>query len=154
VHPRRRSRRLGASAPAADTLAQAKGLLAELVDQQWKEESRLRWRIPEAAELMDHAVNIDPSPGPAGWRAGGPVSSWRTDRNLNLLRFSTITLMAALPLWLVYGLTYGLTRGIEAGIAAGLAFGLAFGWPHPRGGSTDSAIAGAAGSPAGAGLRR
>ncbi|MEU6040581.1 hypothetical protein ABZ801_34790 [Actinomadura sp. NPDC047616] len=81
---RQRSRRLGAAAPAADSLAQAKQLLAELVDQQWKDEARLRllddpdpipvrWRTPDAAEVMDHAINIDPSAGPAGGRAGGPV---------------------------------------------------------------------------------
>ncbi|RSN69760.1 hypothetical protein DMH08_07785 [Actinomadura sp. WAC 06369] len=60
-----------------DTLAQAKELLAELVDQQWKQEARLRslddpdpipvrWRTPDAAELMDHAVNIDRSAAPPG----------------------------------------------------------------------------------------
>ncbi|MFF5264969.1 NACHT domain-containing protein [Actinomadura viridis] len=84
---RHRSRRLGAAVPAADTLTQAKELLAELVDQQWKEEARLRslddpdpipvrWRTPDAAELMDHAVNIDPSAVPAGARAGAPARLW------------------------------------------------------------------------------
>ncbi|SPT64150.1 Predicted NTPase (NACHT family) [Actinomadura madurae] len=83
---RQRSRRLGA-APAADTLAQAKQVLAELVDQQWKQEARLRslddpdpipvrWRTPDAAELMDHAVNIDPSAGPPGGPAGGSARLW------------------------------------------------------------------------------
>ncbi|MFG2090284.1 NACHT domain-containing protein [Spirillospora sp. NPDC048824] len=80
---RHRTRRLGAAARAADVLAQAKELLAELVDQQWKNEARLRsldapdpipvrWRTPDAAELMDHAVNIDPSAG----AAGGPARLW------------------------------------------------------------------------------
>lgn len=84
---RHRSRRLGTAVPAADTLTQAKELLAELVDQQWKEEARLRslddpdpipvrWRTPDAAELMDHAVNIDPSAVPAGARAGAPARLW------------------------------------------------------------------------------
>ncbi|WP_433337589.1 NACHT domain-containing protein [Spirillospora sp. CA-294931] len=82
---RQRSGQLGAAAPAAHTLAEAKELLAELVDQQWKQEARLRslddpdpipvrWRTPEAAELMDHAINIDPSAGPAG----GPARLWWT----------------------------------------------------------------------------
>ncbi|WP_433327356.1 NACHT domain-containing protein [Spirillospora sp. CA-294931] len=86
---RQRSRRLGAAAPAADTLAEAKQVLAELVDQQWKEEARLRslddpdpipvrWRTTEATEVMDHAVNIDPSAGPAGGSAGGPARLWWT----------------------------------------------------------------------------
>ncbi|NVI89123.1 NACHT domain-containing protein [Actinomadura sp. BRA 177] len=82
-----RSRRLGASAPVAGTLAQAKELLAELVDQQWKDEARLRslddpdpipvrWRTPDAAELMDHAVNIDPSAAPPSGPAGGAARLW------------------------------------------------------------------------------
>ncbi|MEW2353425.1 NACHT domain-containing protein [Spirillospora sp. NPDC029432] len=84
---RQRSRRVGATAPAADTVAQAKQVLAELVDQQWKQEARLRslddpdpipvrWRTPDAAELMDHAINIDPSAAPPGGPGGGPVRLW------------------------------------------------------------------------------
>ncbi|MFI0408689.1 NACHT domain-containing protein [Actinomadura sp. 3N508] len=84
---RRRSRRLGAAAPTADTLAQAKKLLADLVKQQWQQEERLRsladpvpipvrWRTPDAAEVMDHAINIDPSAAPPGGPAGGSARLW------------------------------------------------------------------------------
>ncbi|TDB71944.1 NACHT domain-containing protein, partial [Actinomadura sp. KC216] len=88
---RQRSRRLGAAAPAAGSLAQAKELLAELVDQQWKDEAHLRslddpdpipvrWRTPQAAELMDRAVNIDPS----GGRADGSARLWWTGSSADI----------------------------------------------------------------------
>lgn len=79
-----RSRWAGVPAvPTADALVQAKAALAELVKQQWKEEALLRllddpdpipvrWRTPEAADLMDHPVNIDP----AGAAAGGAAGLW------------------------------------------------------------------------------
>ncbi|WP_165968939.1 NACHT domain-containing protein, partial [Actinomadura sp. KC06] len=85
----RRSGRLGAAAPTEDILAQAKKLLADLVKQQWQQEERLRsladpdpipvrWRTPDAAEVMDHAINIDPSAAPPGGPAGEPARLWWT----------------------------------------------------------------------------
>jgi hypothetical protein len=60
------------------------------------------------------------APTPAG-QADTPLSSWRADRTLNLMRATTV------------GLTAGLTGGLATGLAAGLtgtpAFGLAVGLP-------------------------
>ncbi|MFG2247300.1 hypothetical protein [Spirillospora sp. NPDC048823] len=63
------------------------------------------------------------------------MSSWRTDRSLNLLRVSTITLAFGLAFTLVVGLSdgpvlglvFGLPFGLAAGLSGGLTVGLAFG---------------------------
>ncbi|WP_207934828.1 hypothetical protein, partial [Actinomadura sp. KC06] len=69
-----------------------------------------------------------------------PMSSWRTDRRLNLLRFSTITLAFALSFMVLFTFAVAFTDDPEVGLAVGLAlavalavalvglvFGLAFG---------------------------
>ncbi|TDD87307.1 NACHT domain-containing protein [Actinomadura rubrisoli] len=56
-----------------------------------------------------------------------PMSSWRADRTLNLLRIATNGLAGGLTGGLVIGLAAGLAFGLAAELAFGLAGGLTFG---------------------------
>lgn len=66
------------------------------------------------------------TPTPAD-QASTPVSTWRADRALNLMRTVMSGLTAGLTLGVTFGLAFGLAHGLAYGIAYGLAIGLAIG---------------------------
>jgi hypothetical protein len=66
------------------------------------------------------------APTPAG-RANTPLTSWRADRTLNLMRAATIGLTSGLTAGLAGGLTAGLTGTPAFGLAVGLTYGLTLG---------------------------
>ncbi len=80
--------------------------------------------LPLALALGIMAWAATPAPT---HHATTPMSSWRTDRRLNLLRFSTTTLALALTITITLGLVTGLSDGLRYGLEFGPAVGLAFG---------------------------
>jgi hypothetical protein len=66
------------------------------------------------------------TPTPAG-QADTPLTSWRADRTLNLLRATTVGLAAAITGGLATGLAAGSTDGLAFGLAVGLTTGLTLG---------------------------
>jgi hypothetical protein len=68
------------------------------------------------------------APTPTG-RANTPLTSWRADRTLNLMRAAVIGLTSGLAGGLAGGLTAGLTDTPAFGLAVGLTFGLTLGLP-------------------------
>ncbi|TMR26718.1 NACHT domain-containing protein [Nonomuraea zeae] len=66
------------------------------------------------------------APSPAG-RASTPLSSWRADRTLNLVRTATIGSTAALTGGLAGGIAAGVTDTVAFGVAVGLSYALTFG---------------------------
>jgi hypothetical protein len=66
------------------------------------------------------------APTPAG-QADTPLTNWRADRTLNLIRATTVGLAGGLTGGLATGLTAGLTDTLAFGLAVGLPFGLTLG---------------------------
>ncbi|MGW4967599.1 NACHT domain-containing protein [Nonomuraea sp. NPDC004186] len=66
------------------------------------------------------------APSPAG-RASTPLTSWRADRTLNLVRAATVGATAALTGGLAGGLAAGLVDTPAFGVAVGLTYALTFG---------------------------
>ncbi|MFG1681658.1 bile acid:sodium symporter family protein [Nonomuraea sp. NPDC049269] len=66
------------------------------------------------------------APTPEG-QASTPLTSWRADRTLNLVRAGTIGFSAALTGGLAAGLAAGLTETPAFGFSVGLVYALAFG---------------------------
>jgi hypothetical protein len=69
------------------------------------------------------------SPASSG-RASSPITSWRADRTLNLLRTVAFGLSGGLVGGLAHGLLGGLAGGITLGIAIGIAIGIMLGKRH------------------------